>query len=258
MRAVAGGGPHGDVVRGGAFAVQQRAVGDGDDAGGGIDREGAAGVVVQRVGDGVGGVGVGGVGGDRDQGANRSIFRDRVNGGIDVDRCRNRIIRSGDGNRHDLRGRRAVAIIHRYCVIFDDTLARGQILRGSVVECVVPLHGTVGDVGSFADRVERKGAERSCVPGAGTKLAVWPSLTSASVKEIVPVALRKSPGSGVSGASSTTKPGLRSYGDRDRPIGATELHRHGGPAQRAVPELDRINEAVRQGLVRTQRVLVVP
>ena len=79
MRAVAGGGAHGDVERGSAFAVDLRAVEDGDDAGGGVDLEGAAGVVDQRVGDGVvGGVGVGGEGGDPDHGAGGGVLVDCI------------------------------------------------------------------------------------------------------------------------------------------------------------------------------------
>ena len=41
------------------LAVEQRAVGDGDHAGGGVDGEASAGIVGQRVGDRVGAIGVG-------------------------------------------------------------------------------------------------------------------------------------------------------------------------------------------------------
>ena len=38
-------------MAGGALVIEQRAVGDGDHAGRGVDREAAAGIVGQRVGD---------------------------------------------------------------------------------------------------------------------------------------------------------------------------------------------------------------
>ena len=50
-RSVAAGRPHGDVVAGRCFSIEQGAVGDRDHAGRAIDRESSARVIVQRVGD---------------------------------------------------------------------------------------------------------------------------------------------------------------------------------------------------------------
>ena len=110
MRAVAGGGAHGDVERGSAFAVDLRAVEDADDAGAGVDLEGAAGVVDQRVGDGVvGGVGVGGVGGDPDQGAGGGVLADCIGRAAIVGRRRGvELVDVVDGDG-ELVGMRAVA-----------------------------------------------------------------------------------------------------------------------------------------------------
>src|SRR5207247_710730 len=60
------GGPHGDAVAGGRLEVQQAPVGHGDDAGGGVDRKSAAGVVGQAVSH-CRAVGVRGGGGDADR-----------------------------------------------------------------------------------------------------------------------------------------------------------------------------------------------
>ena len=72
-RSVGRGGPHRDDATGPVrFAVDRP--GHGDDAGGRVDREPAAVVVVQRVGDRVGAVGVVGEGGHADRRSDRSTF----------------------------------------------------------------------------------------------------------------------------------------------------------------------------------------
>ena len=63
----------------GALGIEQRAVGDGDHAGVGVDGEPATGIVGQRVGDTiVGGVGVAGQGGDADRRAVGGVLGDGV------------------------------------------------------------------------------------------------------------------------------------------------------------------------------------
>ncbi len=86
-RAVGRGGPDGDVVARCGLAVQQRAVGDRDDAAVGVDGEAAAGVIEQRVGDRVGGrVRIAGLGGDAHRGAVGGVLVDRIGGDIAVGR----------------------------------------------------------------------------------------------------------------------------------------------------------------------------
>ena len=95
-------GSHGDVVTGGRFAIQQRAVGDGDHPADRIDLEPTAGVVVQRVGDGVvAGVSVARECGHADHRVSRSVLIDSVNRGIAVDRRGHiELINVIDVNRH--------------------------------------------------------------------------------------------------------------------------------------------------------------
>ena len=64
---------------------ESRAAGHGDHARVGVDREPAAGVVVQRVGDRVvGGIGVGGAGRDADGRADDGVFGHRLAAGVGI------------------------------------------------------------------------------------------------------------------------------------------------------------------------------
>ncbi len=84
-RAIGTGGPHGDVVRSGGFAIQQRTIGHGHDTGAGVDGEASRGVVVQRVGDRIGGgVRVGSEGSDANDGAIGRVLVDGVGRGIRI------------------------------------------------------------------------------------------------------------------------------------------------------------------------------
>src|SRR5205807_1628989 len=67
---------------------------------------------------------------------------------------------AGDGDGDVLGGRRAVSVVDGHGVVLDHALALGEVLRGGIVQRVVPLHGAVGGVCGFADRSEREGAER--------------------------------------------------------------------------------------------------
>ena len=72
-----------DVVGAGGFVVEQRAVRDGDLAGGGVDGEPAAGVVGEGIACAVGGIGVGD--GDRaDAGAIGAVLGDRVADQVEI------------------------------------------------------------------------------------------------------------------------------------------------------------------------------
>ena len=81
--AVGGGGPDGDVVAGGQFVVECRI--DGDHAGVTVDGEPAARVVVQGIGDRVGGgIGVAGTGRDAHRCADDRVFGHRIGRRVDV------------------------------------------------------------------------------------------------------------------------------------------------------------------------------
>ena len=71
-------------MRGGVLIVQQRAIGDGDHPGVGIDRETTARRVVEAVADGVSTIGIGCQGGHTDRSAVRGVFGDRVRTAIIV------------------------------------------------------------------------------------------------------------------------------------------------------------------------------
>ena len=73
-----------DGLAGGGLIVELGIVCDGDDAGIGIDGEQAAGIVGQRVGDGIGAVRIGCKSGDADRGADCHVLIDRIGGGIGV------------------------------------------------------------------------------------------------------------------------------------------------------------------------------
>ena len=85
--AIATRGSHRDVVAGSGFAIEQRAVVDGDHPADRIDFEPSASCVVESVGDGVVAVvSVARENGHTDDGVGRSVLIDRVNRGIAVDR----------------------------------------------------------------------------------------------------------------------------------------------------------------------------
>ena len=83
-RAVGAGRLDGHRVRGRSLVVEQRAVGDGDDTGVGIDGKPATSGVVEGVGDRVGTVGIGGQGGHTDGGAIGGVLGNRVCGAVVV------------------------------------------------------------------------------------------------------------------------------------------------------------------------------
>ena len=76
-----------------------------------------------------------------------------------------RVFGAVNGHRHRLGDRAAMAVIDRDHVAFGHTLPLRQILRGSVVQRIVPLHRAVGRIGRLADRIEREGAERGAIAG---------------------------------------------------------------------------------------------
>ena len=75
---------YGDGMRGGGLVVEQRAIGDGDDAGVGVDGKPSAGGIVEAVGDGVGAVSIGGEGRDAYSGTVGGRLGDRVGGAVAV------------------------------------------------------------------------------------------------------------------------------------------------------------------------------
>ena len=102
--AVGRSGPHRDVAaRSVRFAVDR--AGHGDDAGAGVDRESAAVVVLQRVGDRVGRrVGVAGRSGDADDRADDRVFIHCVGRAVGIgDRSDVEFIDIVDVDRHHLR-----------------------------------------------------------------------------------------------------------------------------------------------------------
>src|SRR6185295_20151433 len=109
-------GLDGDVVAGRGLVIEQRGIGDGDDAGRGVDGEASAGIVGQGEGDGAA-IDVCGGGGDADQVAVCGAFRNGVGGIVAVGRLRGGDVgevdgeglRTGQGSVRSLNGN-AVAV----------------------------------------------------------------------------------------------------------------------------------------------------
>ena len=100
-------------MRGRGLIVEQRAIGDSDDAGVGIDREAAPSGIVEAVGDRVGAVGVGGEGRHTNGGAIGGILGNGIGVAVAVgDRADVEFVDVGQRNREALRRADASRVRH--------------------------------------------------------------------------------------------------------------------------------------------------
>nr|WP_271610726.1 hypothetical protein [Bradyrhizobium sp. CCBAU 21360] len=174
--------------------------------------------------------------------------------GLRLGRDRSRIVCACDRDRHRLGSCRAVAVINRHHEALGDRLARSEVLRGRVVQIVMPLHRAVGGIGRLVDRIKREGAERRGV-GRGCRERGRMRVAKIGIVETDGArrALRiREIRRGV--RVFYHRAALRTRCDDDRVVCAIELECHGRPTERAIAQLDSVGECVSQRLPGRQRL----
>src|SRR5438045_3403733 len=79
-----------------------------------------------------------------------------LRGAGDIDR----VVGASNGNRYILRGRRTVVIIDSDGISLGNALSGSQVVGGSVVHGIGPVHLAVRGIGTFRNGSQRKRAQR--------------------------------------------------------------------------------------------------